>query len=74
MSPKNASYRLPIITNNFQEARQFIVDLFETQFLADILTRYSGLVSQAAEASGMSTDEIHHLLRKHKIDPGKFRP
>ena len=74
MQQKNVSYLLPIITHDFHAARRFIVDLFETQFLVEMLTRFGGQVSLAARASGLTQEKFEELARKHHVDVSQFLP
>jgi len=72
MKAKQISYLLPLISHDFHIARQFILDLFESQFLVDMLTKYGGNLPAAARAAGLSMDEMTQLIRKHNIDPKDF--
>ena len=59
--------QLPLISSDFAESRDYILTLFEKQFVRDQLSRYDGNISAAAKASHMSRQNFHRLMVKHKI-------
>jgi transcriptional regulator of acetoin/glycerol metabolism len=59
--------QLPLISSDFAEARDYIQNIFEKQFVSEQLTRYEGNISAAAKASHMSRQNFHRLMVKHKI-------
>lgn len=64
-SPQPAS--LPIVSSVFSQARDYLLNLFEKQFVTELLTRHHGNVSAAARASQMSRQNFHRLLLKHNL-------
>jgi two-component system, NtrC family, response regulator GlrR len=46
---------------------------FERAYLTEILTTTKGNVTQAAEIAGRYRAEIYKLLRKHSLDPARFK-
>lgn len=50
-----------------QQVRDSAVQQLERRFLLDILERYSGNVSRAAEEIGIQRTNLHALLRKHGL-------
>jgi hypothetical protein len=73
MQPAAESYLLPIISNNYETARRFILDLFETQFLVSLLMKHSGNLESAAATSGLSLAELEGLVATHEINLNLFR-
>ena len=59
--------QLPLISSDFAESRDYILTLFEKQFVRDQLSRYDGNISGAGKASDMSRQNLHRLMVKHKI-------
>ena len=59
--------QLPLISSDFAEARDYIQNIFEKQFVREQLTRYEGNISAAAKASNMSRQNFHRLMVKHKL-------
>jgi len=46
---------------------------FEREYLVQLVELTGGNVSQAAKLSGKHRADLYELLRKHNLDPGKFR-
>jgi DNA-binding NtrC family response regulator len=57
----------------FRELRDKLVANFTKQYLVNALQRNSGNVSAAARESALERQHFQQLLRKHRIDPGRFR-
>jgi DNA-binding NtrC family response regulator len=54
----------------FKEAREHLVDAWEREYLADLLARAGGNVSEAARRAGIARISLHRLLRKHGLGRG----
>jgi DNA-binding NtrC family response regulator len=63
----------PIISTNFSQSREHILEMFEKQFVATILQQYMGNVSAAATASGMTRQNLHRLIAKHSINSEQYK-
>jgi len=63
--------RLAFAGANFNQAREQVISSFEKQYITEQLARHRGNVSAAARASGMSRQNFHRLLIKHKIQSGE---
>ena len=59
--------QLPIVSPIFHEARDHLLDLFEKQFIAEILAKHRGNVSAAARECQMTRQNFHRLMLKHNI-------
>jgi len=66
-------------TNGLDLARQFrdlksdVVDRFEREYLAALLHGHQGNLAAASRVAGMDRKNLWQLLRKHGIDPERFR-
>jgi DNA-binding NtrC family response regulator len=58
---------LPLVSSDFAQSRDYILTLFEKQFVKEQLSRFEGNVSAAAKASNMSRQNFHRLMVKHQI-------
>lgn len=65
---------IPVISNVFSEARDYIIHLFEKEFLKEMLIKTRGNVTKASEISQMTRQNFLRLLKKHDIDAELFRP
>ena len=57
----------------FKEAKDRLIEEFETHYLTKILARHSGNVSQAARESGVKRQYLHRLIRDNKLDSRSFK-
>jgi two-component system response regulator AtoC len=57
----------------FSAAKTQYLNLFEASYLRSTLDRYSGNVSRAAEAAGVDRKTFYRMLRKHRMEPERFR-
>ena len=57
----------------FGAAKIQYVSLFEASYLRSKLDRHAGNVSRAAEAADLDRKTFYRLLRKHRLDPERFR-
>jgi two-component system response regulator AtoC len=57
----------------FSAAKSQYLSLFEVSYLRSTLDRYSGNVSRAAEAAGVDRKTFYRMLRKHRMEPERFR-
>ncbi len=51
----------------FKEAKERLIEDFERRYIEDILQKYHGNVSRAAEHSGIDRRSLHRLLAKHHL-------
>ena len=57
----------------FGAAKTQCLTLFELSYLRGTLGRHAGNVSKAAEAADLDRKTFYRLLRKHRLDPERFR-
>jgi len=53
----------------FGEAKQRVVDAFERRYLADLVERTGGNVSEAARVADVDRKHLRDLLDKHGLAP-----
>ncbi len=58
----------------FSEAKEAAVSTFERSYLEDLLTRTGGNLAEAARLGGLDKSNFRRIIRRHNVDPGRFRP
>lgn len=61
-------YSLP-----FKEAKDKLIEKFQSEYIAKVLSRSDGNVSQAARESGLKRQYLHRLMRETSIDSKSFK-
>ena len=51
----------------FKEAKDQLIEDFERRYIEDVLQKYHGNVSRAAEHSGIDRRSLHRLLAKYGL-------
>jgi DNA-binding NtrC family response regulator len=69
-SPRHPDH---IFTLPFKEAKDRLIEEFQTQYIARALARHGGNVSQAARDSGVKRQYLHRLMRETNIASKAFR-
>jgi len=69
---------LPALTNSsrahsFQEAKAAVVERFEKEYIAEMLSAHHGNISRAAQSAGKNRRTFWQLIRKHKINASQYR-
>jgi len=57
----------------FRAAKARVVDDFERGFIESLLASHQGNVTHAAQAAQKNRRAFFELMRKHRIDPTRFR-
>ncbi len=57
----------------FKLAKDKIVGEFQTRYIAKVLARHAGNVSQAAKDSGLKRQYLHRLIREANVDSKSFK-
>ncbi|MFZ2446182.1 MAG: sigma-54 dependent transcriptional regulator [Syntrophobacteraceae bacterium] len=57
----------------FKEAKDKLVERFQTEYISKVLTRNEGNVSQAARESGLKRQYLHRLMRETSIESKTFK-
>jgi DNA-binding NtrC family response regulator len=57
----------------FHEAKERVLAKFEREYLAALLERCAGNLSEAARESGLHRKSIERLSKKHRLDARTFR-
>jgi len=55
------------IDQAFKDAKQALLDQFETIYLRGLFERHKGNISQSAKAAGLTRYHLRELLKKHEI-------
>ncbi|MCU7495512.1 MAG: sigma-54-dependent Fis family transcriptional regulator [Ignavibacteria bacterium] len=66
-------HALPIISQNFSKSKEYVLGLFEKEFIISQLIQSSGNVSKAAQNSSMTRQNFLRMMRKHDIRAEQFR-
>ena len=64
---------LPIVSDTLREARHFILETFEKQFVERVLRNTDGNVTEAAVQAGVQRQSFQRLMQKHGISSESFR-
>jgi DNA-binding NtrC family response regulator len=63
---------LPVRTDlSYSEAKQAVLHVFERRYLADVLARCQGNLSETARQTGLDRKHLRTLLRKHDLIPAR---
>jgi len=58
----------------FKQAKQRVIDDFERAYIERLLLQHEGNISRAAAGAHKNRRAFWELVRKHDIDPDRFRP
>ncbi len=72
LAPVNAQ-ALPINGATFKQSRQYIMDIFEKQFIEGKLAAFQGNVTSAARSSGMTRQNFQRMMKKYNIKANGFK-
>jgi transcriptional regulator with GAF, ATPase, and Fis domain len=56
----------------YKAEKRRIVDTFDREYLARLMSRFGGNVTRAAQAAGKERRDLGKLLKRHGFDPRKF--
>jgi DNA-binding NtrC family response regulator len=63
---------LPVRTDlAYSQAKQAVLHVFERRYLADVLARCQGNISETARQTGLDRKHLRTLLRKHDLIPAR---
>ena len=62
-----------IFTMPFKEAKDKLLDEFQSQYIAKVLARHAGNVSRAARESGLKRQYLHRLMRDTRVESKDFK-
>jgi two-component system response regulator GlrR len=60
-------------TRDFKSMKKQVLENFEREYLAEVLTEAKGNISKASDISGINRVNFYKLLRRHELDPASFR-
>ncbi len=72
-SSTQATLPLPECSAGLAEARKNAIELFERNYLKQLLSDNQGKVNKSAEQAGISTRQLRKLMLKHDIDKTEFK-
>jgi two-component system response regulator AtoC len=75
LAPPSAHHHIifPVLSPVFSKSRAHVLDLFEKQFLRQVLESHHGNVTDAASSSRMTRQNFQRLMKKHRITSRAFR-
>jgi len=56
----------------YKAEKRRILDAFDREYLARLMSRFGGNVTRAAQAAGKERRDLGKLLKRHGFDPRKF--
>lgn len=62
-----------IFSMPFKEAKDRLLEEFQTQYIVKVLARHAGNVSQAARESGLKRQYLHRLMRETNVESKDFK-
>ena len=60
-------------TMKYQQAKETLLEQFQTAYLEQLLKSNQGNVSEAARQGGLKRTSLQRLLKQHRIDADKYR-
>ncbi|MGE5498160.1 MAG: sigma-54-dependent transcriptional regulator [Syntrophothermus sp.] len=69
----NKEFTIPIISQDFGKAKEYVMGLFEKEFIVSQLIENAGNVSKAAQNSNMTRQNFLRMMRKHDVKADQFR-
>lgn len=73
INPAVKTPMLPINGSTFKESRDYIMNLFEKQFVEEKLKSMNGNVTAASKASGMTRQNFQRMMKKYNIRAEDFK-
>ena len=70
----SAAPALPMVSENLREARHYVLETFEKQFVERMLRKTDGNVTEAAVQAGVQRQSFQRLMQKHGISSESYRP
>lgn len=64
---------IPIVSPVFSTSRTHVLNLFEQQFLVQLLREHGGNVTAAATASRMTRQNFQRLMKKYRLESPRFK-
>ncbi len=64
--PTSQSYDIDLNVN-YKDAKQLVLDRFEREYMAQLIEKHQGNISQAARSAGLTRYHLRELLKKHAL-------
>ena len=58
---------------SLRRAKSFVIGEFERTYVADLLARHQGNITQAAKAAGKDRRTLQRLVKKYSLDRTSFK-
>jgi DNA-binding NtrC family response regulator len=65
---ENSSHLQYYLNLPFKEAKERLIEDFESRYIVDVLKKYQGNISRSAAHSGIDRRSLHRLLAKYEIE------
>lgn len=72
-STERSAVKMPIVSADWREAREFAVRMFEEQFVREALRATRGSVTVAAHRSGLERQSFQRLMKRYEVTSENFR-
>jgi DNA-binding NtrC family response regulator len=63
----------PIVGTTFKQSREYVLQMFEKQFIEEKLSSHSGNVTSAAKSSNMTRQNFQRMMKKYNITGKEFK-
>lgn len=73
-SPPSGEAQPPWLGRPLHDARQQVVDDFESRYLSALLRETGGRISETARRAGINERSLFELMRRHRLRKEDFRP
>lgn len=69
----HAGGEIPIVSEDWRKAREFVIEAFEKRFVHEALRATGGNVTQAARRSGLERQSFQRLMQRYGVESEPFR-
>jgi DNA-binding NtrC family response regulator len=73
-SPPPCEAPPPWLDKPLHDARQQVVDDFESRYLSHLLRETGGRICETAQRAGIGERSLYELMRRHHLNKEDFRP
>jgi len=63
----------PIVGTTFKQSREYVLQMFEKQFIEEKLSSHSGNVTSASKSSNMTRQNFQRMMKKYNIKAEDFK-
>lgn len=73
MDPANSDNPVHPLHRTLDVVRRNAINLAERHYLHQVLTTVKGRIGAAAKVAGISTRQLHKLMKKHGLNKSEFK-